>query len=324
MALTVSAVDAQPLASSALELPAFSAQTRLLVIAPHPDDETIANGMLIQRVRAAGGAVKIVLLTAGENNPWPQRWLERRLRIGAADRQRWARRRQIELGQALQQLDIPVASLQTLAWPDMGVTDILLRSGSGAVAELAAAIRAFHPDIVAMPSIDDRHPDHGSAYVLTRLALAHWSAAPLQLAYLIHGHSAHERLVEVAGTPEQSAIKLQALHAHHSQMALSGSRMRRLAGRAERYAPVLPASPTPCDVLPWQPPAWLRPALRLSVVDRSSVQTWPWSRAPLQRDGEGRYRLELPDAAADGPRFARLACALPSLWIFDRWGWREL
>ena len=69
-------------------LPAFSAQTRLLMVAPHPDDETIATGLLIQQVLAAGGEVRILLLTAGDNNPWPQRWLERRVWIGAADRQR--------------------------------------------------------------------------------------------------------------------------------------------------------------------------------------------------------------------------------------------
>ncbi|WP_458068889.1 PIG-L deacetylase family protein [Rhodanobacter sp. BL-MT-08] len=322
MALTAAAVNMHP-SSSTLKLPAFSAQTRLLVIAPHPDDETIANGALIQRVRAAGGEVKLVLLTAGENNPWPQRWLERRLWIDAADRQRWGRRRRIELGQALQQLDVPLAALQTLDWPDMGVTDVVLGSPARAVEELAAAMRAFCPDIVAMPSIDDRHPDHGSAYVLTRLALASLPDAPLQLAYLIHGHSAHEHVVDMSGTPEQSATKLQALNAHRSQMALSRRRMRRLAGRAERYAPVLPAPP-PRDVLPWQPPAWLRPSLRLSVVDQSGAQTWPWSQAPLRRDNEGRFHLELPTAGAVGPRFARLACALPSLWIFDRWGWCEL
>jgi len=175
-----------------------------------------------------------------------------------------------------------------------------------------------------MPSIDDRHPDHGSAYVLTQLALAQLSDAPLQLTYLIHGRDGQECFVDVTATPEQAATKLRALNAHHSQMALSGSRMRRLAGRVERYAPVLPAPLTSRDVLPWQPAAWLRPLLRLSVVDSSTAQTWPWSQAPLQRDGGGRYRLRLPDAAAAGPRFVRLACSLPSLWIFDRWGWREL
>ena len=60
-------------------LPVFSGQTRLLVVAPHPDDETIATGLLIQQVKEAGGEVQILLLTAGDNNPWPQRWLERRV-----------------------------------------------------------------------------------------------------------------------------------------------------------------------------------------------------------------------------------------------------
>ena len=39
---------------------------RLLVIAPHPDDETIGAGGLIQRVHAGGGEVRVVLITAGD------------------------------------------------------------------------------------------------------------------------------------------------------------------------------------------------------------------------------------------------------------------
>jgi LmbE family N-acetylglucosaminyl deacetylase len=77
--------------------PEFSARTRLLVVAPHPDDETLATGVLLQQVLAAGGEVRILLLTAGGNNPWPQRVLERRWRIGAQDRCRWAARRATEL-----------------------------------------------------------------------------------------------------------------------------------------------------------------------------------------------------------------------------------
>ena len=58
-----------------------SAQTRLLVIAPHPDDETLGCGLLLQQVLAAGGEVRIILMTDGDNNPWPQRCLERRHRL---------------------------------------------------------------------------------------------------------------------------------------------------------------------------------------------------------------------------------------------------
>ncbi|MFI4959095.1 MAG: PIG-L deacetylase family protein [Lysobacterales bacterium] len=307
-------------------LPAFSAQTRLLVVAPHPDDETIATGLLIQQVLAAGGEVRILLLTAGDNNPWPQRWLERRVRIGAADRQRWGRRRHTELQQALQCLGVPTAALQTLDWPDMGVTDLLLHETATVLPRLAAAIHQFRPDLVALPALDDRHPDHGSAHVLVRLALAGQVDTPRLLAYLVHGRARDDGFIEIHGSVAQAANKRNALAAHRSQMALSSKRLHRLAAMPERYLDVS-AVPTACSsALPWQPPRWLWPWLRLSVVGTTGAQSWRWPQAPLQRDSRDHdaYQLTVPADAAAAPRFARLALDLPSVWIFDHWGWCAL
>ena len=39
---------------------------RLVVVAPHPDDETLGAGGLMQRVLASGGSVRVVLVTAGD------------------------------------------------------------------------------------------------------------------------------------------------------------------------------------------------------------------------------------------------------------------
>lgn len=306
------------------DLPAFSAQTRLLVVAPHPDDETIATGLLIQQVRAAGGEVRVLLLTAGDNNPWPQRWLERRLWIGATDRQRWGRRRHAEMLQALACLELPTQSLQLLGWPDLGVTAMLLRSGSDAVSTVAAAIDQFRPSLVAMPSLDDRHPDHGSAHVLVQLALAGRAIRPTLLAYLVHGHAPGTSLLEIHGTDGQSANKRAALAAHRSQMALSGKRMYLLAARPERYVVVSEMADGQAATLPWQPWAWLRPWLRLSVVSPIGVDTWRWRDAPLRRDRSGLFHLSSPIGAPACPSFARLAFTLPSLWIFDHWGWCAL
>lgn len=329
MALTAAAIEGSSRPPPARELPAFSAQTRLLVIAPHPDDETLAAGMLIQRVRAAGGAVQILLLTAGDNNPWPQRWLERRLRIRGDDRKRWGLRRYGELKTALQRLDVPPQSLQALGWPDLGMTDLLLTHLDAAVATLAGAVDAFEPGIIALPSLADRHPDHSAAHVLIRLALAGQAVLPYSLTYLIHGDAPAAGSIEVAGTHAQAGKKRHALAAHASQTALSGRRMRRLAGRPEHfdelpYAELGRVSAGAATTLPWQPPAWLKSRLRLSVVDRSGAQTWRWSDAPLQRADDGTYHLAWPAGARALPRFARLACDLPTPWIFDHWGWREL
>src|SRR5258707_13461996 len=51
-----------------LDPPALSvvADTRLLIFAPHPDDEVLAAGGFIQRVRDAGGTVRVVYITSGD------------------------------------------------------------------------------------------------------------------------------------------------------------------------------------------------------------------------------------------------------------------
>ncbi|MDE2308178.1 MAG: PIG-L family deacetylase [Xanthomonadaceae bacterium] len=324
MALTAGVASQQPAIGWADEPPAFSARTRLLVVAPHPDDETLATGLLIQQVRAAGGEVQVLLLTAGDNNPWPQRWLERRVRIRGADRRRWGQRRLAEMQHALRQLDLPAPALRSLGWPDMGVTDGLLQSGGELLATLAGAIGEFRPSLIALPSLHDRHPDHGTAHVLVRLAVARLPHPPAMLAYLVHGRTLGVRFVEIRGSAGQQACKQRALAAYRSQLALSGNRLRRLAAPPERYAMVPPRPGRPASALPWQPPAWLQPWLRLSVVGGRGAQSWRWRDAPLRRDGDGVYQLPPARGPDDIPRFARLAWDLHSVWVFDHWGWHEL
>ncbi|WP_158885116.1 PIG-L family deacetylase [Rhodanobacter sp. L36] len=301
--------------------PVFSAATRLLVIAPHPDDETIATGLLIQQVRAAGGNVRIVLLTDGDNNPWPQRWMERRWHIGIAERRRWGKRRHAEVALAMQRLDVSASSLQSMGWPDMGLTDVLMHRGGQAVASMAEAIEAYRPNLVVMPSIDDRHPDHGAAHVLVRLALASVDHAPEQWTYLIHGRSRELLDIELHGSKEQQARKVAALDAHRTQMALSGRRMHRLAGDSERFATV--SFTTPVSALPWKPPSWMHPWLRVNIATRAGMQSWPWRDAPLRRDERGSYHLVDASSAEPGLRFVKLTSDLRTFWIFDHWGWQK-
>ncbi|WP_430389487.1 PIG-L deacetylase family protein [Dyella sp. 20L07] len=303
----------------------LNASTRLLVVAPHPDDESIATGELIQQVRQSGGEVRIVLLTNGDNNPWPQRWVERRLRIGGDERRRWGERRRGEVGQALQQLGVEPSALQALSWPDMGLTDRLHEALAPSLAVLTDVLNISRPNLVALPALGDHHPDHSAAHVLMRLALAAWQVSqPQLLAYLVHGHEG-----EVAGKIKlDSSVglhinKLAALACHRSQMALSGKRMRRMADRAERYLLVKPGIGE-SKVLPWMPPVALQPWLHLMVVDDRGVRSWPWAKAPVSRDEQGRYTLQARADGAAGPCFVKLYMNVPSPWIFDRWGWCEL
>ena len=304
------------------ELYSPDARTRLMVVAPHPDDETIATGELIQLVRAAGGDVRVLLLTDGDNNPWPQRWMERRLRIGTADRKRWGQRRRGEVTEALGRLGVARTALRALGWPDMGITAGLRADGMAMVAQLRAELEAYGPTLIALPALADRHPDHGSAHVLMRLALAAWPGGqPRVLGYLVHGKDdPAEPALALPATATMHAAKLAALEVHHSQMALSAGRMRRLTDRPERYSRVAVHPDGVNLTLPWHPSLW-RSQLRLTLADASGIRSWPWSSAPVQRDGQGNFQLAEPVKA---PAFVRLDMDVPSPWIFDRWGWREL
>ncbi len=303
----------------------YTAHTRLLVIAPHPDDETLGAGILIQRVRAAGGRVDIASLTDGDNNPWPQRLLERRLRVGGTGRARWAARRRQEMSRALRELGVPPDGLHALGWPDQGLAPLLLQPGNDLVPEIAALIVALRPTLVVLPALADRHPDHGTAHVLVRLALAAIPLQPLLWAYLVHGRELPGPSFTVDGSAAQRAAKQAALAAHASQLALGRRRLQRMAARPERFAPVATEVGSG-SALPWLPPCWLRPWLRLDLVSLHGVQRWAWTRAPLRRDAaRGILALDLAHHAdRGGPRFARLSLPLRSPWIFDHWGWAGL
>jgi LmbE family N-acetylglucosaminyl deacetylase len=49
--------------------PLISHKTRLMIFSPHPDDESLGAGGLIQRVLKAGGRVKVVFMTNGDGFP---------------------------------------------------------------------------------------------------------------------------------------------------------------------------------------------------------------------------------------------------------------
>jgi LmbE family N-acetylglucosaminyl deacetylase len=300
-----------------------SAQTRLLVVAPHPDDETLGCGLLIQQVLAAGGAVRVLLLTDGDNNPWPQRYAERRLRIDAAARRRWGSRRREEVARALARLGASVSMLHAMGWSDMGLTAKLRDSAPEAIHAMRTILRSFAPNMVCCPDLVDRHPDHGSAHVLCCLALAGLDQPPALLAYPVHGQidaSAYPLVADAATDFMQQ--KLQALAEHGTQMMLSGARLRRLALSPERYMRV--CGQAGLGYLPWDPPALLLPWLRLLVATPATAQDFRWKDAPISREG-GSYRLRWPvQGSESGPVFAKLHLDWPSPWIFDHWGWCAL
>src|SRR5690625_4786057 len=211
---------------------------RLLLVTPHPDDESLALGGLIQHALREGAEITLLQVTDGDNNPWPQRWLERRWRIGPDERKRWGRRRVGEVRQAIECLGLPGASLRRLGWPDLGVCARLRDDGVDAIDAFAAVMREARPDIVALPDLADRHPDHGGAHVLARLAMARLAWAPVCLTYLVHGKiAAGGEPRDVPLDPPMREAKRQAVLAHRTQTALAERRLRSMVGPSGRRQP---------------------------------------------------------------------------------------
>jgi LmbE family N-acetylglucosaminyl deacetylase len=220
----------------------FTAADRLLVFAPHPDDETLATGELIQLAVAAGAGVHVVFATDGDNNPWPQRWFERRLHIGDADRARWGARRRSEAQAALARLGVGADATRFLGWPDLGLTRKLIGEDA-AIDVLGAEVSALAPTHVAVPSLRDRHPDHGALRVMLDLALVKTRFRCVRLGYVVHGRGTDPRDWSLAPQAARHQRKRDALLAHESQISLSRRRLLRWAEQAESFEQAEPEAP---------------------------------------------------------------------------------
>ncbi len=302
---------------------------RLLVLAPHPDDESLAAGGLIQRALGYGVPACVVFVTDGENNPWPQRALERRVWIGPRQRRAWGARRRDEADAALRVLGGGAVEVIRLGWPDGGVTWRLLDATVASIAVFGTVIENVRPTVLVLPDLADRHPDHSAVHVLLDMALRALPgvAKPVCLGYLLHGRS-HAGLpcrAVLALNAGEQARKRGAIEAHASQVVLARRRLLRSAGPAESFVAGLTPQGTVGARLPWLPPRPLRPCLRLLAVDATGGE-----RIRLQ--GRGRANVYWRDGspaactarALQAPFYAKLYCPLPSPWVFDGWGWCRL
>src|SRR5882762_5052544 len=100
--------------------------TRLLVVAPHPDDEMLAAGGLMQRVLETGGTVRVVYLTDGDGYPEGVKQLDGH--VGpptAADFRGYGRRRRHEAEAAISRLGLDKSACTFLGFPDGGLCKLM-------------------------------------------------------------------------------------------------------------------------------------------------------------------------------------------------------
>jgi LmbE family N-acetylglucosaminyl deacetylase len=200
-------------ASEPAVLPRLDATTVLLVIAPHPDDETLCCAGLIQRVLSAGGAVSVVWITSGDGSPLGSLIIEKSLWGDPQKMRAYAQRRMQEARTATAALGVPASGQLFLGYPDGGVLQLLsdyrtrpYRSRFTAAAavpyeaalfpqhpytgenlerDFAAVLRRVRPTLILAPSPLDSHPDHRATGLLTIAALRD---NPIAVRYwIVHG-----------------------------------------------------------------------------------------------------------------------------------------
>ncbi len=142
-----------------------------LIVAPHPDDESIGCGGLIAAKRARGEAVSIVVVTDGDRSHSSD----------LIDPVELASIRRAELIEAASTLGVSADDVHFLGFADRSVAD---RSAE-LVATLHGLIEAAAPDQLVIPSDLDANTDHRAVCAAGLQAAGAATKTPEVLSYLV-------------------------------------------------------------------------------------------------------------------------------------------
>lgn len=192
-------------------------ESRVLIIAPHPDDETLGAGMLIKKTIENGGQVKVVLMTNGDAYRIAAHLDYTKLKLTPKEYIGFGYLRQQESLKALKLLGVPGNNVIFLGYPDGGLASLWssnwnsatpytssytstdhspytnsyqrdrLYSGQNIVNDLSNIIADYQPTDIVMPHPNDRHPDHWATNAFTKYTLTVMDYAPQkEWLYLVH------------------------------------------------------------------------------------------------------------------------------------------
>jgi len=210
-------VSAPPVSKTELE--PFKKNDRILILAPHPDDESIACAGIIQKALKAGSSVKIVYLTNGDHNELAFIVYEKRITIRRGEFIHLGQLRQKESVKAMKFLGLSEKDLVFLGYPDYGTFEILCKYwrkgmpfrdrltrissvpykdnpsygaeyiGENILADLTKQILDYRPNKIFVSHPADVNVDHKSLYLFLQVVLSDLEgrmAKPVVYPYLVH------------------------------------------------------------------------------------------------------------------------------------------
>ncbi len=200
-------------------IPAFTKNDRVLILAPHPDDETLGAGGAIQRALASGARVQVVCYTNGDHNELAFIVYEKRITFRTREFLYMGELRRKETIEAMTSLGLNRDELIFLGYPDFGTLAILTQFwqtskpywsiltriskvsypdalspgapyvGESILKDLLTVVENFKPTKIFVSHPADTNRDHQSLYLFTRIVL--WELEgkiiePEVYPYLIH------------------------------------------------------------------------------------------------------------------------------------------
>lgn len=173
----------------------------MLVLAPHPDDETIGCGGTIALHRKFGDPVHAIFLTAGTSGD----------PTGLIDKAVYAALREREARAAAQVLGIE--GLEFWGFPDN--YEVTEHDVAAIVPRLKEAIDRFQPDVIYAPHRLEQHSDHHAVALIVEAALPTLTRRPAVFGYEVWSASCADLVVDVS---EVYDTKMAALRCYPSQL----------------------------------------------------------------------------------------------------------
>ncbi|TBR16567.1 PIG-L family deacetylase, partial [bacterium] len=206
-------------AQQVIPLYEITANDRILILAPHPDDESIGTAGIIQKSLKSCAKIKVVCFTNGDNNQLAFIVYEKRLTFKKKEFLHMGEVRRAETLEAMNYLGVNRDDVVFLGYPDFGTQEILMKYwgktkpyrsmfprvnkvsypealsygssyvGENILSDLKKVLLGFKPTKIFVSHPGDSNRDHRALYVFLRIAL--WDLegkieAPKVFPYLIH------------------------------------------------------------------------------------------------------------------------------------------
>jgi LmbE family N-acetylglucosaminyl deacetylase len=156
--------------------PCLLAASNILVIAPHPDDESLGCGGLISKLAAHGRCFYTIFVTDGGASHLASAKWSRHAIMACRER---------EANDALRQLGIGNHPRMFLRLSDAAMPPVWSRLWRSALYQLDIVLRTFRPDLVLLPWRRDPHCDHRDSWRLAIEAIRQSALTPMTLEYAI-------------------------------------------------------------------------------------------------------------------------------------------